>query len=268
MEIDYEEEHLLFEESLKINNFDLKEKNDNEIKICEYLSDFNIANINEEPCRFKKIRNLFIRSIDDLGYDTKKYYKLVLPDIKTSRTRRFNNGYAEVIGNSKKQRIYVTRKPFKNVDFVAFSHELGHIPVLRNGARGEFFDYSEVLPIFFEYLTCKELYKDDAEKEFLILRLQMIVDEAKEYLKKHNVDCYDNEYHYLYLQDMKKENMKYIYSLEYVLSLIDIFKEDPEKVKEIIDSIVCKYNTFRDYEDELSVDTNNCNRILKLSNIC
>ena len=67
---------------------------------------------------------------------------------------------------------------------------------------------------------------------------------------------------------MKKENMKYIYSLEYVLSLIDIFKEDPEKVKEIIDSIVCKYNTFRDYEDELSVDTNNCNRILKLSNIC
>ena len=173
MEIDYEEEHLLFEESLKINNFDLKEKNDNEIKICEYLSDFNIANINEEPCRFKKIRNLFIRSIDDLGYDTKKYYKLVLPDIKTSRTRRFNNGYAEVIGNS-----------FKNVDFVAFSHELGHIPVLRNGARGEFFDYSEVLPIFFEFLTCKELYKDDAEKEFLILRLQMIVDEAKEYLKK------------------------------------------------------------------------------------
>ena len=267
MELDYKEECFMFDEFIKYNNFSVKELSSIEKEICSDLSKIKVRKHKNIDINYRKINELFLESIDSLGKDTIDYYKYQLSKLKINRSMIYENGYAEIVGNSRNQEVCVTKRKFKDIDFIAFSHELGHIPTLINGARLDYYEYSEVLPIFFEYLSCLNTYKNmNAKEEFLKMRLDIAKNEALRYEKLNNERCYLNKYHYLYLENLKRDNLKYILSLEYVLNLIDIYDLDKDKIKEIIDFVVVGFSTFKDCEKMLDIDTSKCKKLTNILN--
>ena len=262
MDTDYKEEYLEFTDFLKENNYELKEISDSDKEICKRLSTIMIDSINPNSFSYNKRNQVFLQSIKNLGKYTKDYYKKNIKLIKKEKIDEFDNGYAEIAGNSKKQKIFITNKPFTDMDFIAYSHELGHIPALKDGTHGEYFEYSEVLSIFLEYLSCIPIYKENAKNIFLKNRLLIAKDEATNYLNMDNEVCYVDKYHYLYLESMKRDCIKYIYSLEYVLYLIELYDNDLNKIKNVIDSIIYD-SSFKEKEIELGLIINNYNKLMK-----
>lgn len=265
MEINYKEECLMFDEFIKYNNFSIKELSLNEKKICEDLSKIKVAKHKKMDFNYRKIKETFLESISDLGKDTKEYYKYQISRLKINRSNLCENGYAEIIGKSKKQVICMTNKKIKDIDFIAYSHELGHVPTLINGARLDYYEYSEILPMFLEYLSCLKIYKDDAKKEFIKIRLDTAKNEAFNYKKLDNEKCFDDKYYYMFIENSKRDNLKYIISLEYVLGLIELYDIDKYKIKEIIDLIVTGYSSFKDCEVSLDIDTGKCKKLSSLA---
>ena len=263
MENKYEEKNKQFDILMKLYNFSDREEHENDRLLCEKLSKIKKYKINKIDFDYDNLKNMFFKSINDLGDDTKEYYKKHIPLIKTKKAIVLNNGYAEIISIDRKQSIYVTKKPFKNIDFIAFSHELGHVPTLRNSAKGDFFEYSEVLSIFFEYLSCISLYGDNAKEFFIQNRLNNSKDEALDYLKFYNDTNCLNNHHYLYFQNMKKDRIKYICSLEYALYLIDLYNEDKVKIPKVIDNVICGYSSFKETEKELDININSYKKLTK-----
>jgi hypothetical protein len=263
MDTDFKEECFLFNALLRDSNYKLKEVSENDRNVCKIISNLKIVPVEALSFNYKNIKKIFLSSIYNLGKDTKEYYKTCLPHIKKIKVSAFDNGYAEIAGDSKKQSIYITKKPFKDVDFIAFSHELGHVPYLINGAKGDYFEYSEVLSIFLEYLACINLYEDKAKEFFLRIRMLIAKDEAKSYLYDYNESSNIDNYQYIHFANMKRNNIKYIYSLEYVLYLIEMFQTDKKELNKIIDSIICESSTFKKYEKDLGFDISSCKRLIK-----
>ena len=222
----------------------------------------NVPNIKVTSFDYKKMKEFFLNSINCLGNTTNDYYKEILPRIKIVKTKHFENGYAEVVENSKLQKVYITNKKIQNVDYIACCHEFGHIPYINNKTKCDYYEYSEVLSIFFEYLSCLYLYKDDAYDFFLKQRLKIAKDESCFYLDSYNCDYYENEYHYRYLENSKLDNLKYILSLDYVLNLIDIYNNDKSIIKELIDSVVSGESSFKEKQINLGID-DNCLKLIK-----
>lgn len=262
MHRDYKEEWESFENNLFYNNFSKKILNGNEKEICDIISNFQVGNIKITRFNSEEIKKLFLSSIKDLGNDTKDYFNKVLPNIKIVKSKYIETGYAEIIGNSKKQNVYITNKKMHDMDFIACCHEFGHIPYLQKGANGDYFEYSEILSIFFEYLACLYLYKQDAYNIFLNQRLKISKDEANSYLELCSEDCFENKYHYYFLEDLKRDNLKYILSLDYALKLIDFYNNNIEEIKNLIDSIICGFSSFKLEKDRLGID-DNCNTLIK-----
>lgn len=264
--INYKEESLMFDEFLKINNYSKKELSEKETNICNDLSKIIVIKPINIKFNYRNINKLFLESIKDLDNNTIDFYKKIIPNIKRHRSMHYKNGEAELVGNSKKQEVCITRKAFKDIDFIAYSHELGHVPSLKNGARLDYFEYSEILPIFFEYLSCLVLDKENADKLFLCNRLDISKEEAKEFKDINDINCFEDKYHYSYLDYLKRDRIKYIISLEYVLNLIEIYKNDKELIKSTIDSIVTGYSSFKEIESDLDIEANDYKKIKKILN--
>lgn len=263
----YQEECNDFEDLFKCNNYCLKGVSNNDKEICKRLGNLNISSIENLHFKYNKIIPLFLGSIKDLGKDTKEYYDNKLMNIKINRSRVFDNGSAEVIGNSKIQTVYLTRKAFKTTDFIAFSHELGHLPSFEIGAKNEYFEYSEILSIFFEYLSWLKLNKENAKELFIKLRLSIAKEESNYYILEDNENVYLDKYHHDYLEYSKRNHIKYIYSLEYVLNMIDIYDSDKKTINYLIDSIINSNSTFKDEEEKLGINTVLFKKLIKASNM-
>lgn len=265
MEVNYKEECLMFDEFLKLNNFDTINISNANKYVCNYLSNMFIPNLEPNNFDIDKKNETFIKSINELGKETQEYYKEILPSVKIVRTNHFENGYAEIIGNSKNQKIYLTKNQFKDIDFIAFSHELGHLPYLRVGGRKEFYEYSEILSIFFEYLSCLKIYGDEAYNNFLKIRLNIAKEEALAFLEANKQDFYEDNYHFFYLENEKRDHIKYVISLDYVLNLIDIYNTDRKTITDLIDSVVVGYSSFKEETKKLNID-NDCKKLVKVIN--
>ena len=190
MKNNYKNEYHAFDTFLKCNNYEIKDTSDNEIEICDSLSKKEIDSIPKIAFDYNNINNMFLKSIEVLGKDTKKELRSIIPKIKVVRKRQIENGSALAIGSRRKLSIHVTKNPYENIDFIAYSHELGHIPALILGGKGDYIEYSETLSIFFEYLSCLNLYNNDAKKIFLNARLQVAKSEAKNILEMDKDNSY------------------------------------------------------------------------------
>ncbi len=261
MNINYKEECKDYELMLNLDNYQKKELNDSYDYICEYLLNINIPFIPSKNINYGNLQELFTKSIKKLSINTQLFYKDIIKEIQIIKTNMFENGYAQIIGNSKIQKIYITKKHLQEIDFACYSHELGHVPYLRNGARKDYYEYSEVLPIFLEYLSWLSINEDNAFNNFIKVRFQSIKLEAEEFLKASKQDYYENEYHHNYLDYLKRDYLKYILSFDYVLNLINVYKEDNDYVVKLIDSIVCGYSTFKEEENILGIDSK-CKKLI------
>ncbi len=241
-------------------------RKEDEFAICRQLirMSFNkIEHLNVDHRNFKK---LFLRSIDPLGAKTKDYYVEATSKIGLERTSKIRNGDSIIVGNSKDQTAYITNRKTREDDFFAFSHEMGHYKVIVDSSHGDYFEYGEVLPIFFEYLACKTIDEKNAFEMFLRNRLQAVKGDAQDYFKlrsdlRGNKSAKD-EYTRLEI----KHRMRYFISVDYVLQLIERFKKDRSEVSRAIDEYLIDHNTFKNLESRLDIDTTGCKTLLRRAN--
>ena len=269
MNINYKEEVRGFERHLSLNKCVIMPKEDDEIGICKELSQIKSREYKGVTLDNGNIQKNFLSQISNLGIVTKAYYERKIPKTRIVRASSFRNGNAQIIGCHGKQLIYLTSKPFKDTDFIAYSHELGHVPSLENPTKNgnEYFEYLEVLPMYFEYLACKTINKELAYELFNQIRLGISKDEASIFLGankeiNHKSNAPSNKD--LFLETVKRESYKYIKSMEYALQLIERSNEDQYFVNQEIDKIVVGDKSFKDSRKSLDINTSGCKKILEL----
>ena len=241
-----------FDLFLRYYNQDLLELDERDYEICERLSSFNIDKYNGVTLNHCKLLQIFLKSIESLGDDTKEFYRNI-ENVKIKR-RKFTSGYAEIVGNNKKQVIYLNNDKLKDIDFVAYSHEMGHIPTIKNGASFDYFEYSEVLSMFFEYLASIYIDKEHVTDLFLNSRLEISSIEALMFLEANDMKKDDNSITDKLLLNEMRECYKYIISFEYALNLVELYKNDRNLLKGIIDKIVNGESSFKEFENEYNLN--------------
>ena len=265
MSINYKEEILGFERALKSNKAILMPQEEDEVLVCKQLQRMHVDKFNRRPIDFDSVKSLFLGNISILGDKTKLYYGQRGPLIKIERTCELKPGYAEIVGFPKKEKIYVTNRQFTDEDFIAVSHEFGHVPTLENPAKDEYFEYFEVLPMYLEYLACLGIDKEKAMDLFLKIRLDSVKRESKFYLDHtrqiKNNNSNSDKMHTL----LRRDYYKYIKSLEFVLQLIERANGDQEKVNELLDQVVLGQRAIKDIRKPLDIDTTGCKQLLKIA---
>ncbi len=253
-----------FHRSLDMHNLTLMPCEDDAHEICKQLIGLKSRNYKATSFNFSKIKEIFFNQISILGDDTKLFYEKRFPKIKVKK-ENYRNGDAEIYGNSSKQVIYVTNREFKDIDYIAISHEYGHVPTFVNPPRKkfEYYEYLETFPMYLEYLAWLSLDKENAINKFLDVRLDLIKGEAQNFFKEKKKvrgnGSYSDQY---YIISMDK-SFKYIKSFEYALQLIDRAHDDQNKVNFELDKYVSGEKTMRELKDSLEIDTAGCKKILK-----
>ena len=269
MDINYKEEYKVFKQDLDNNNELLMSKEEDEFGICKQLSSLSINKPINNLFVNENIEDIFLNQISILGDTTKKYYQDHIPKIKVEKSYELKNGCAEIVGYPGKQKIYITKKAFTNLDFVAYSHELGHVPNLDNRLKkeNEYFEYTEVLPIYFEYLASKTIKENNYQELFLNNRLLDTKQESKFYLNFHNkikdkinLMSYKDKYY----DALERNSYKYVKSFEYALQLINRAEEDQKIVNSSIDKYITGEESFKSLRKKLDIDTSGCKKLQEI----
>ena len=146
---------------------------------------------------------------------------------------------------------------------LGYAHEMGHIPHLEK-PRDDFLEYSEALPIFFEYLSAlnKKNNPDDALDYFLSERLPIEQDEARDMMKIFKNMYVKDEMVKLYHHQLFVDYYKFFESFEYALQLIDRMKDDKDAVSKEIEKVIDGYSLV-DTASNLEIETDGCKRLLQ-----
>lgn len=241
-----------FDLFLKYYNQDILSYDERDFDICYRLSSLNFDKYEGTKLKYCRLKKMFYKAIESLGTNTKDFY-LYLPNLRIKR-RRLACGYAEIVGNNKKQDIYLNDERLKDKDFVAFCHEMGHIPTIKNGALFDYFEYSEVLSIFFEYLASIYIDKEHVPDLFLNNRLEISSMEALMFLEANDMKKDDNSITDKLLLNEMRECYKYIISFEYALNLVELYKNDRNLLNDNIDRIVNGESSFKEFENEYNLN--------------
>ena len=198
----------------------------------------------------------FFTIIDEFSFKSKKFYHNRIGQIPVARDPYLKNGFAYLEGNSFIQKIYIPGGDLKEIDFISYAHELGHLPTLIHPNKKESFEYLETFPMFLEYLSCIYINHDEGYDQFLKIMRWMIKEISKSYLKYDSLD--DNEYHFI----QKKDHQKYLYSLDCCIQLIHRYLEDKNCIYQNIDDYIYGKKSMRKIAKELDITTSNC-KVLK-----
>lgn len=263
MRIDYKNEVIIFDQALKDYDELLLPVEDDEFGICKELSRVRAKKESGNNIDFTKINNLFLGSISKLGLKTRNFYETRLPKITVVRDNFILNGEAYIVGIGKKEQLYMTASPLKEIDLATFSHELGHVPTIENTSHKDYYEYGEILSIYFEYLSLIYSSGKKGEEIFEKIRMSITRDEALQYMndKKHLKG--DNSYRDRFTRNDMRECMRYIKSFDYALQLIERSKDNQQLVNKKIDEIITSNNSFRKIKEELDIDTKGCKMLSK-----
>lgn len=236
------------------------------VDIAKNLSRMRLGKERYRDISFDDAKLLFYKAIKPLGKDSQDYLRSAYEKIKIKRVPELRNGDAELVGNSKVQNLYITNRALKDNDFIALVHETGHAKAIMQGCNNDYFEYGEVLPIFLEYLGCKAIESKDAYELFLMNRLNAVKKDALQFLSdKKAYRGRRTEQDLALLADMLYL-FRYFISTDYVLQLIERFKQDYRAVIAGIDDYLVRQGTFRNLEDKLDIDTEDCRKLLKTAN--
>ena len=261
----YKQEVYAFYEQLKTYDEQLMDREYDYIGICKELSKMHLEKRVKKNVDFKSIKNLFVRTIAPLGKDTNDYYRNTISKMKIDRTSELASGDALIVGNDKGKTIFLTNRSFKDIDFIAFSHELGHTPAIDFTTSKDYYEYGEVLSMFFEYLSCKTIEERDAYELFLRERLISVKEDSFTLLRAKKEFKNNDSYKDQFIECTGKSIFRYFISLDYTLQLIERYKQDRQVVNDSIDSIIVDRNNFRKLEERLDIDTRDCKTLIKTS---
>lgn len=264
MDDEYKEEIETYEFIIRYNNQKLIDFLGNEIIVCDNLSRIDVPQYYGKKINYDQINKLFFDSIKTLNKDTIDYFKEEVPKIKKERTNFFENGEAQLVGNSKKQEVHLTANDFKEIDLVAFSHEMGHIPTLKRGCLNDYYEYQEVLSIFLEYLSWVKIDKENAKKLFVNQRLNVSSEESNNVLNFYFDLEPEGEYREKLCEYRIRDAYKYILSFEYALKLVDLYEKDREYLTKLINDYLFNFKPFNELERTFDSDIRECKNILDL----
>ena len=260
---DYKYEADMFEEYLKSEKLELMKQNKNEYDIAKTISNISIKkNISKD---FDNFNNTFINSINILGKRTTDFFQNTLPKLKIVRSNSLKHGEAFLIGYEKQQNVVITDKPLKDIDYVTYSHELGHVPQMIKKVPNEYYEYIEAYPILLEYLACKEINPQNAFELFKSIRFNDTKDMATLYLKYQREIRNNGSHHDRYFETQKREVMKYIISLELALKLIDRIENDSKKTLPLLEKYVMREKSMKEVGTSLGIDTTGCKKLIRVA---
>lgn len=258
----------LFKEDMdEYKLFNCKFINDDEdrIGVCKALRDMKTSRYLGDVMPEHQFKNKFLGSICNLDFNSQTFYKNHLDKIAIVKTHELNNGEGLLHGNSRKQTLFLTRRPLHTIDFVEFSHELGHLPQMLKTHSNEYYEYIEALPMFFEYLACKQIDEEHAFDLFLKIRLQIAKDAAKEYLAYQKIIKGSNSYKDRFLELEQKDAYKYLKSLELAIELIKRYEEDSKDVTMELSSYIKSDKSMKKIAKTLDISTTGCPNLMSLT---
>lgn len=210
----------------------------------------------------------FLTSIEvfdnDFIYD---YYDDILKKITLVRSKSVEGDDAELeydISKGKPTKFYVNLPKTKLTitNQIGFAHEMGHVPEI-DKPRKSFYEYSETIPMFFEYISSLDCYGPvDGKDNFIYERLSMELVEAYNILKIFKKCDSKNESERLYYTQLFADNYKFLESLDYALQLIDLYETDKNVVIEEIEKVI-KGKSLIDVSKDLNIDSSGCKRLIK-----
>ncbi len=198
-------------------------------------------------------------------------FKDIINRVKVIRNKEVSKGLgsiAEINSKRKGKQRYVMllpTGPLCLVDQMTFSHEIGHVPEM-DIPRKSYYEYSEAIPIFMEYLVELNRHKDKekALHHFLMYRAPYEQKEAKRIVQVANrCNLPRLKSHLKYLEDFV-EDYYYVESLEYALQLADRLHEDKKSFSKEFENILYGKSLI-DTADTLEIDTNGCKKLMKES---
>ena len=263
----FREEVDMYNEFLQLSNAIVMPQQEDKIGICKELKRVRNERFERVCFDFDSIDSSFIQNLRVLGKGTQRYFEAVVPKIKIVKDNAFRTGDAQIVGNKTDQFMYVSSRPFTDTDFVAASHEYGHVPSLRNPSKNEkeYYEYLEVIPMYFEYLAlCRLKGKDKGQRQFVLSRLMELKEEADRFIRENRRIRGNGSFEDQAYETRKNDSYKYIKSFEYTLQLIERASQDQKSVNLLLDQVVTGDKSMRSIERPLEIDTRGCKRILSL----
>ena len=151
--------------------------------------------------------------------------------------------------------------------YASFAHELVHFPQLLRSRNGEYLEYSEVLSRFFEYLMYEKISNGKEDKLFLNNRIVQLSDIQSDfeddlyYAKNDNLLGLPRDNYSIILAS----SLSYYESLEYVLQLIEYYKNnDKQKISDLVYRVLIDESSMKNEAANLNIDTNNYPKLTKL----
>ena len=151
--------------------------------------------------------------------------------------------------------------------YASYAHELLHIPQLLRKRYYEYYEYSEVLSMYFEYLVYDKISHGNGKKMFLNNRIKQLNMNKSDYeddlsiAKNNHLLEADRDLFSLQLA----EDVSYYEGLEYALALIDYTNEHgKKKMGDIIYRVLYDQSSMKDEAEKLKIDTSKCSRLLKM----
>ena len=261
--INFKYEVVCFEDALRENKSVLMKKEDMSIDSMRRLQKLKSKKYKGKKIDDGKLNVNFLKCIDVLGGDTKEFYRTYSSFTPLCRDDSFSNGEAIIIGNKFHQQIIMSSKDLTEIDFMAYTHELGHLPQMRKPLKDEYFEYIETFPMFLEYLASLKIGGKKDGDLFLKVRLNICKEMAKAYLRYSKDMKDDGSYKDKFLFYQKREIIKYMKSLDYALQLIDRINDDPKTTKKELDKYVLSDKSMRDISETLDINTNGCKKLMK-----
>lgn len=269
MTTSFEKEIKFFWHSLRVKNFILREPSENLTYLSYKLKDIEYKKFIGKDMDSVDYSELFLDMIKDLGKNTNLIYKnCIIPRVIVARDPKAKKGYGRIEGDINNETITLPGNEFKEVDFITYCHEMGHIPQMARGGY-DYLEYEEVLPLFFEYLACLYLRPENGERLFLELAKQRCKEFSRNHLFYENyiatkkMDRVEEYSYEVYKEIQKLDNFKYIKSLDIALQLIDKYKNDKKRFRKEIDLYVRGDKKIKDIVKDLDIETKTCRTLIK-----
>lgn len=240
-------------------------------KLCRKITRIGIPYTDDslKSSKVEIFRPFFLKSLTVFeNSNLSDYFRDKTENITVIRDRKQETGEANLeydfsIYDSTRYRIYLPQKGLTFSDLMSYFHEVGHIPEI-DLVRKSYLEYSEVLPLFMEYLAELKSHddQDEALDYFLLERLPDEKLEAAAILKIYKKVEHRNPKIRLYNAQQFADYYKYLESLDFVIQLIDIMNEDKKEVGKEIESVSLGKSLVETAKD-FHIETTGCKRLLK-----
>ncbi len=162
----------------------------------------------------------------------------------------------------------VLPKRKENTDLLSAAtiHELSHFSLFLSKDKKDVYEYSEVLPFFFEYMMYSAIHKEKGKNKFISNRMKMIEDNINDLETDLFYAMHPN---YLGINPENYEYsiasaLTYIESFEYVLQLINLKEKDKDIIYDEIGKMLIGESTLERSAKKMDINIDDYKNIYKL----